>query len=170
MSATPFFIQTISPAIPVGISIAVTVLLFVLTRLAMDLMRNGVKTISIKRMAELDPHVLRLSFSIDNETHRESSLEDLQISIKEGHSFRPIGVIQDLPIVRVGEANYVKKSAKGYGFAIPSLKKCEAIIVCTLSELPETAYLVATNEKGRRVAAQFSLKGNASQTLRFRRT
>ena len=155
--------------LPLAISLLATVLLFVLARLAFFLYRAGDLTISCRRLAELDPCMVRLDLIMENHKKAERTLQGLYIARYEGNQLVPLAMLTKDPIQRLGDSDFIEKKDRDYIFHLLPGKKNEAIVEFDLIESAPEIYLVATNKKGKCVKARLNLNDTNAQVLEFHR-
>lgn len=159
----------ISPALPIGISVGASVLLFVLAQVAMHLYRENYLDVIVRKMADLDPKNIRLQLNIHNSRHRELILKNIRFAWKEGKNWVEIAPISAAPIQRLGDPRFVRKENGGYSFYAAGGSQNEVIIECTLPQAMSEICIIGENPKGRTMCAKVNLSTLQAQVIAFRR-
>ena len=160
---------TTSPALPIGITIGGAALLFLLSQVAMRLYRAGDISVSAKRIYDLNPRILRLSFMVRNDNRKPYALYRLRFAVKEGSQWKLIDSLTLAPIQRSGAPTFIRKEAEGYSFIAPVNTSNEVVLECGLPCPMDEIYLVAEDAKGKTVSAKINLTRNETQGIVFRK-
>ena len=159
-----------SPALPIGITIGGAVLLFLLSQIAMRLYRMGDVNIYVKRMADLDPKMVRLNLDVRNANRKPYVLNHIRFATKIDGKWVEVSPLSGEPIQRKGDSAFVQKDGDG-GYNLFSAVNTENEVVLE-TELPEAlseVCLVAENHKGKTVYATVRLDTFHPQGIIFHR-
>lgn len=157
-------------AIPIAVSIIGTIVLFILARAAMALYRSEDLIVAVKKLQDLDPRSVRLIVSMENRRKSIKEFHSLYLARKGKNGFEAVSVLVRLPLVRIGGDSFVRRDESGdYYLRVKPNSKFEVVLEYELPEAMDVVYLLATDEKGRRLSARLLLSQTGTQTLDFRR-
>ena len=155
-------------AIPIAVSVLGTVVLFILARIAMALYSSEDLIVAVKKLQDLNPRHIRLILSMENRRKNPKEFHSICLAKREKDSFEAVAVLIRLPLVRQGGENFVRRDPSGdyYLNARPGSKN-EVVLEFELPEKMDEVYLMAFDEKGRRVRTKIDLNSTGTQTLSF---
>ncbi len=156
------------------ITLAATVLVFVLAKVASALKRGGRFDVVLKPIGLLDARELRFNLSFENASKKECSLNDVCLGYVQNNELHTICKMAHEPLARGLETGFVTSKDGSFGFFIESGKNCSAIIdylVPSSFALPEGARpcLSCFDEDGRQVYALIDLKSEEAKLLSFKK-
>ena len=160
---------TTGTVLPLAISLLATVVLFILGRLAFFLYRSGEVTVYGKRLADLDPRIVRLSLVMENHQKSDWILQGLFLAKPQEKEWIPLAKLTKDPILRTGEITCVSKRDGEFCFLLTAGGKMEVVVEFELTSDSEETYLLALDKSGRLVKAKINLRDNAAQALSFRK-
>lgn len=157
-------------AIPIAISVLGTIVLFILARIAMRLYWSGDFIMAAKKLQDLDPKSVRLILSVENRRKTVKELHSIFLARRDKSDESPLALLIHLPIVRNGDEDVVRRASSGeYYLVMRPNRKSELVLEFVLPERVDKVFMVATDEKGRRIKAPLSLDDSSTQLLEFRR-
>ena len=156
------------------VSIGATLFVALLAFIAQAIAKNGDLTIRLRRMAFISPYEVKIVLKASSTKKKGNEFSDIFLAARVNGVLVPVTGIAALPLTQSGSTQYLLHSKKGYGFRVSERHPFEAVIEFAIPEDNdlsrfEKAYLVATNEKGKKVAAEFALRSVQEQSIRFRK-
>ena len=100
-------------AIPIAISVAGTIILFILARVAMMLYRAEDVIIAVKKLQDLKPRSVRLILSMDNRRKSAKEFHSICLAQKGKDGLEADAVLVRMPLVRAGGDNFVCRDPCG---------------------------------------------------------
>ena len=158
-----------SPALPIGLSIVGGVVLFLLAQVAMRLARAGDVSISVRRIADLNPRIVRLAIGIQNQNRLVYALHRVCFAVKEGKEWKVVAPISGDPIQRSGDPSFIRKTEEGYSFFAATGTRNEVVIECELPEAMKEICLLAYDGSGKPIYTKIDLGSTEAQSVSFRR-
>ena len=156
------------------ITVAATVLVFVLAKVASALKRGGRFDIVLKPIGLLDSHELRFNISFENDTKKDRSLNDVCLAYLLDDELHMICKMAHQPLARGLETGFLVDRDGCYGFSIEAGKSCSAVIdyaVPSSLALPEDAKLCLScfDEGKHQLYAFIDLKDEEPKLLSFKK-
>ncbi len=156
------------------ITLAVTVLVFVLAKVASAVKRGGGFDVVLKPIGLLDSHELRFNLSFENGSKKDRSLNDLSLAYMLKGELHVICEMAHQPLARGLETGFLIRGEGWYGFFIEAGQNRSAVIDYLLPAsftLPEGAKLCLScfDESARRMYAYIDLRGDEPKLLVFKK-
>lgn len=156
------------------LSIVGAAIVIVLAYLAQAIAKHGDTTIEVRRMAYINVYEVRLLLRASTTAKGEHEYSDILLAAEIDNVLLPITGVAALPLAQGGSTHSLLKSQRGYGFKVRDGHPFEAVFEFHIPEDNDMSrlnkvFLVATDQKGRKRKAEFSLLSTASQTLRFKK-
>ncbi len=157
------------------ITLAVTVLVFILAKVASALKRGGRFDVVLKPIGLLDSHELRFNLSFENATRKDRFLNDVCLAYFLDGKLHRICQMAQQPLARGLETGFVTGSGDScYGFLIEAGKNRSAVVDYVLPSsfaLPERAKLCLScfDENKRQLYAFIDLKEEEPRLLSFKK-
>ena len=161
--------ESTSPALPVSLSLLGTVVVFILTRIAIYLYRSGEMGVRIRRYADLDPTTVRLHLLVENARQKNIAFSEFALAQKVGKELKVVAPLSGAPIVRRGGIECLQQRNGFYVLSIRSGATVEVVLEFHLS-LPLTeTYLCCLDDKGKHFKAKLLLNSFETQDIHFKR-
>ena len=156
-------------------SIAAMAFVFLLAYIAQAIAKKGEITITLRRMAFINPYEVRLVVQASSTMLSMTEYHDVFLAAKVDGVLLPITQVAALPITQSNSTRFVLRSEKGYGFKVGGGRPFEGVFEFLIPEENDlsrfqSVYLVATDSKGVKKKAEFVLSSTAKQTVHFKNT
>ena len=166
--------ETAPTANPIAIwsimsSLAGGLLLFVLVRLAVHLYRSGDVEAYVRRIADLNPRLIRLQLRVENGLSVGKKLSEISLYVRKNGKLAKAASLADTPLIRQGELDFVQGQGEASALLCPPHSKNEAVLEFRLQEAFDSVYLVYTDAKAKKRKAKVHLTHTGEQLLAFHR-
>ena len=157
------------PVVPIIVSAVATVVLFILARLAIYLYRSGEVEVTVKRIVDLNPRVVKLSLRVENRERKERAIDGLCLVKKDKKGYSMLATPVHEPLLREGRGSFLRVSKRGFGLNCGPNEVGEMVVEFNLPAATGSVYLAGFNPKGKFVVAPLSLVDSSTQLISFHR-
>ena len=157
-----------------ALSIAGAALLLILAYVAQGIAKNGEFEGSLRRMAYLNSHEVKVTVKFASTIKRTKEFSDIFLAARVGGKTVRVTGLTATPLSSADKFGALLRSEKGYGLMVEPNSEIEAILDFSIPDEAdirryEKTYICATNERGKKIKARFELASTKTQPLHFSR-
>ncbi len=150
-------------------SLAGGLLVFVMVRFALHIIRSGDIEAYAKRIADLNPKIVKFLFRVENGQNSEKCLSELALYVRKAGKMVRIATLEETPLMRHGDIHFVRGAREEASLHCAPHSKNEAVLEFRLPDAYQYVFLAYTNPKGQKRKAKILLRQSGEQLLVFHR-